>query len=113
MILPHAECAIVDQRKLRDYCLSPEHPVGRHKAAVFRRAFGLGPADSTTLREWLLAAARSTEAQAGVADEFGQRHQVDFPARTLAGTTAVIRSAWIVRPGEDCPRLTTCYVLSE
>jgi len=31
----------VETRKLRDYCLSPEHPRGRHKARVFASALGL------------------------------------------------------------------------
>jgi len=35
MILPNSESAIVDIRKLRDYCLNPDHPVGKHKARVF------------------------------------------------------------------------------
>ena len=39
MTLPHAEAAVVevvDPRKLRDYCLNPNHPRGKHKARVFR-----------------------------------------------------------------------------
>jgi hypothetical protein len=32
MHIPHAENATVDIRKLRDYCLNPEHPEGTHKA---------------------------------------------------------------------------------
>ena len=35
MRLPRAECAIVDAAKLRDYLLSPTHPIGRFKAAFF------------------------------------------------------------------------------
>ena len=105
MFLPNADRAFVDERKLADYSLSPEHPVGRHKATVFRAAFGFSPADSNILRPWVLNAARSVEAQAGFADEYGQRFRVDFAAETLAGTLATIRSAWIVRPDEDFPRL--------
>ncbi len=35
--------------------------------------------------------------------------QLDFVLKTPSGS-AVIRSGWIVRYGEDYPRLTTCYV---
>ena len=111
MLLPNAEHAFVDLRKLADYCLSAIHPVGRHKAVVFRRTLGLGPADALTLRDWLLAAARTTPAQAGAADAFGQRFQLDLSVPSLTGLSALIRSAGIVRAGEDFPRLTTCYVL--
>ena len=40
MGLPHADRAEVDLRKLSEYCLSPVHPVGKHKAAVFQAALG-------------------------------------------------------------------------
>jgi hypothetical protein len=33
-MLPHAELATIDPAKLRDYLLSPSHPVGRFKATV-------------------------------------------------------------------------------
>jgi hypothetical protein len=112
MGLPNAERAEVDPRKLTDYCLSPSHPVGKHKAAVFRAALGLTAADAGELREWLLRAAVSGEPVTGRADEFGERFVIDFPATTASGS-ATIRSAWIVRAGEDFPRLTTCYILSE
>jgi hypothetical protein len=39
--LPNAEWALLDIRKLADYCLSPVHPRGRHKARVFRDALDL------------------------------------------------------------------------
>jgi hypothetical protein len=37
--LPHADRAVVDDAKVRDYLLSPSHPVGRFKAHFFS---GLG-----------------------------------------------------------------------
>jgi len=35
MKLPNAQNAIVDERKVREYSLSPSHPVGRFKAKFF------------------------------------------------------------------------------
>ena len=52
----------------------------------------------------------SGEAVTGRADEFGERFVIDFAATTTVGS-ATIRSAWIVRTGEEFPRLTTCYIL--
>jgi uncharacterized protein DUF6883 len=57
--LPNSENAVVDVRKLRDYCLSPENPRGKHKAQVFSVALGLGADAAEELREALLSAARS------------------------------------------------------
>ncbi len=110
MRLPNPEDAVVDVRKLRDYCLSPEHPRGRHKTRVFFAALGLGTDDAEELREALLSAARSEEAVAGEEDEYGQRYMLDFQMNTAVGT-ATVRSRWIVRRGEDFPRLTSCYVI--
>lgn len=110
MRLPNVERAEVDLRKLREYCLSRDHPVGKHKATVFQAALGLTAADAEVLQNWLLQAATLDEAVVGQADEFGQRFQIDFEITTKTGSAAV-RSAWIVLAGEDFPRLTTCYVL--
>ena len=112
MLLPNAEHAFIDIRKLADYSLDPTHPVGRHKSIVFRSALGFTTDDADTLHELLLRAALSYEAARGRLDEFGQRYTVDFPVSTTVGS-AVLRSAWIVRPNEDFPRLTTCFVLPD
>jgi hypothetical protein len=110
MRLPHGERAVCDDAKLRDYCLNPQHPRGRHKARVFQSALGLTAAHTALLRDALLAAARTEEATAGEADVYGQRYVIDFNFAGPAGAGR-IRSTWIVRNGEDFPRLTTCYVL--
>jgi len=100
----------VDIAKLRDYCLSPAHPVGRNKARVFASVLGLTAADADALRAALLAAAQRSEAAPGEQDQYGQRYILDFAMTGPAGQ-ATVRSCWIVRTGEDFARLTTCYVL--
>ncbi len=109
MKLPNGERAIVDRRKLEEYCLNPHHPRGRNKARVFA-SVGVGRADAEVLREALLVAARNAEAQLGAANPYGKRYVVDFDLLRQARTVR-IRSTWIVRFGEDLPRLTTCYVV--
>jgi len=110
MKLPNAERAFVDVRKLRDYCLSATHPRGQHKARLFKRALGWTAEHAEDVRHRLLEAARREDAQLLDADDYGRRFAIDFPAQG-AGGTATVRSLWIVRHGEDFPRLTTCYVL--
>jgi len=85
MKLPNAARAIVDIEKLRDYCLSESHPRGKHKARVFATVLRLTATDVFELRDAMISAVQTEE--------------------------AVVRSAWIVRRGEDVPRLTSCYVL--
>ena len=110
MKLPSAHRAVVDIRKLRDYCLDPRSPKGRDKARVFAAALGLARTDADFLRRVLLRAAVEQECVAGEADQFGRRYTVDFELEMLAGRHR-IRSGWIVRSGETFPRLTTCYVI--
>lgn len=110
MRLPNGEHAVVDLVKLTDYCLNPEHPRGRHKARVFESALGIRIEDASRLRQLLMDAARTAEANAGLVDDFGQRFTIDFQVRSEAGSR-VIRCHWIVRTGEFIPRLTTCFVL--
>jgi hypothetical protein len=106
---PNADRAVVDREKLRDYCLSRDHPCGRHKARVIASSLGLTAQDTEQLREALLAVARLNEAVSTVADEYGQRYVVDFAMATTF-RQANIRSIWIVRAGDDFPRLVTCFV---
>jgi hypothetical protein len=110
MKLPGAEQAFVDLAKLRDYALDPIHPEGKHKARVFSAALGLTRNDAPWLREQILIAARTGECAVGRKTGHGQRYSVDFEAGAN-GRTARLRSAWIIRPGENFPRLTSCYVL--
>jgi hypothetical protein len=108
--LPNPENAIVDIRKLREYCLSPDHPRGRHKARVFASALGLTADDAEELREAILSAALFAEADPAEEDEYGRRYVLDFEMKTGTGT-AMVRSGWIVRRDEDVPRFTSCFVL--
>ena len=112
MKLPYCDRAYVNIVKLRDYSLSQTHEEGKHKARVFAAALGIGPDQAEWLRECLFAAARGSECQVGKRDEHGQRYIVDFTAE-FAGKSARLRSAWIVRPTEDFPRLVSCYVLNK
>ena len=110
MKLPNATRAVVDIAKLRDYSLNPRHPEGKHKARVFAGALGLSMADSSWLREQVLRVAHEADCQPAHHTEHGQRYLIDFDV-TFRDKTTRLRSAWIVRSGEDFPRMTTCYVL--
>lgn len=109
MLLPNRRRAIVDVRKLRDYCLNTDSPRGSGKARVFQSALGLTAADAPKLREKLLEAARDGESKPGELDMYGQRYTIDFEMETEVGK-AVVRSGWIILRDETTPPLTTCFV---
>ena len=64
MKLPNGDQAIIDQRKVTDYCLSPDHEDGQYKAHVFQSVLGLKLDNADTLLAALSqAAAHSAEAR--------------------------------------------------
>ena len=90
MRIPHAENVTVDILKLRDYCLSPAHPEGQHKARLFVAALGM--TDAEPLRDALLQVVNSHDATLGRRDAYGQRYQMreirqnqNFGARIYTG----------------------------
>ncbi len=68
MIVPNAEYAVVDIRKLRDYCLDPTHDEGKHKARLFMAALGMKKGDADDLRNTLLQMIQTQEAKPGRLD---------------------------------------------
>jgi hypothetical protein len=110
MRLPNSDEAILDIRKIEDYCLSASHPRGRHKARVFREALDLQRSDAAWLRDVLLETARSGDAFQAAANARGTHWRLDATIRRQ-GKSAVVRTIWIVRTGESLPRFVTCWVL--
>ncbi len=82
MLIPNADSAIVDIRKLRDYCLNSEHDDGKHKARLFSSILGMTAENADelrqTLRQTLLEIVKTHQAQIGKRDRFGQRYTIDF-----------------------------------
>ncbi len=108
--LPNPDRAVLDIRKIEDYCLNPLHPRGRHKARVFREALDLQRSDAAWLRGLLLEAARSYEASCVATDEWDAHWRLDATIRRQ-DKHAVVRTIWIVRTGESRPTFVTCWVL--
>jgi hypothetical protein len=111
MKLPNGSSAVVDIEKLRDYCLSSQHPEGRHKARVFLSALGMTSTDADKLREILLSAViLNNEISMTGTDKYGCRYSLDVVVN-WGSREALVRSAWIIKTGEEFPRLVSCYVL--
>jgi hypothetical protein len=90
--------------------LNMRHREGRHKARVFEAVLGITAENAAVLRDALLAAAATDEIESQRDSGFG----VTYVLRrrlTAAKGTGTVRSVWIVRHGEDFPRLTTCYIV--
>ena len=72
---------------------------------------GISVANAHVLKDALSTAARTLDAAVPRGDfGHGMEYKLAFPLSTSKGTATVV-SGWIVRHGEDFPRLTTCYIL--
>lgn len=110
MLIPNAENAVVNIRKLRDYCLNLNHEYGQHKAKLFLSILGITAEQAEELRHILLEKVKVQEANLGRRDEFGQRYTLDFIIE-WQNKRATLRSGWIIENGSTIPKLTTCYPL--
>lgn len=108
MRVPGADLAIVGPAKVRDYLLSPEHPVGRLKA-VFFRALGYTKEDWWRLQQDFLALVASEEAVPGQSSDFGQKYEVHGTIQGPSGRRAEVVTVWIILAGERSPRFVTAF----
>ena len=108
MQLPGADRAVIEPRKLRDYLLSPSHPVGRYKATFF---IGLGydQNDWAQLASDLRELIASGDAIDAGANRYGRKHEVRGAIVGPSGRQASIVSVWITLESEDVPRFVTAY----
>ena len=108
MKLPNADNAIVDDAKVRDYLLSPEHPVGRFKSRVFHAA-GYERENWQRLRDDLLALARILDVSPAGEDQFGRRYVGTGSLRAPNGRPLPVIAIWLIPSEGDSPRLITVY----
>ncbi|MEV6495173.1 DUF6883 domain-containing protein [Actinoplanes sp. NPDC051633] len=103
---PTFENVEIDKRKISEYVMNAEHPQGQHKFRVINSATGLGANDTDQIEKQIREGVKNGTPVAGKSDQYGQRWSVDVPVTGPAGTMTV-RTAWIVEPGGDKPRLAT------
>jgi hypothetical protein len=100
--------AIIEPAKLRDYVLSPSHPVGRFKA-IFFAALGYSRDEWPRLRDDLRTQHLAHEAEHVETTAFGTKYRIVAPLTGPAGRAVAVVSVWIIRRGEQEPRLVTLY----
>jgi hypothetical protein len=106
--LPNHDRAVIDPRKISAYLLSVTHPVGRHKWRFFQ-ALGFTPDDLGRLDHALRTIARTGALVQEVATRFGVRYIVDGTFTAPNGTTASVRTVWIIETGGTEPRFVTAF----
>jgi hypothetical protein len=106
--IPNADRAVIELAKLRDYLLSPTHPVGRFKAAVFL-ALGYSASGWDRLEADLRSQHLPHDAVAADPTAYGQKYIIRATLVGPAGQSARMVTVWVVRVGEDVPRFVTAY----
>lgn len=101
---------VIDPRKLTEYALNPDNPVGRDKAFMFAERLGYTRNNYEALMEQIRALAMDAEAIATEVNSYGQRYRVDLEIVGVENQRETVRTGWIVEPGADVARLVTLYV---
>ena len=60
--------------------------------------------DAVLLKDAIIKGLSENDCEIKEQDEYGQRFSVNMQKE------AVVSTGWIIRTGEDFPRLTTCYI---
>lgn len=107
-----ASLVTIDPRKLTEYALDPEHPLGCHKAYVFERVLGFTMSTYEPLLAQIERAALAAEAHLARTDVHGSHYTVDLNITGPEGQRAVVRTGWLVATSSGEARLTTLYVRS-
>ncbi len=111
----------IDRRKLDLYLLSETHPVGRHKARLWRSVFGIGPEDAdlldTLIRQHVPQAKPNEKEARRISDSperFARRWELVIPSfRGPNGHEGAVLTAWALSPNAPHPHLTTAYPIVE
>ena len=109
MIIPNANHATLDIRKLSEYCLNAGHLRGQHKARVFRASLGIDHSHAAWLREQILNTLPQSDVfeEQTVAD--GTRYIIDISV-SRQSRDAMLRTVWSIATADNAPRFLTCWV---
>jgi hypothetical protein len=101
----------IDPRKLTEYALNPDNPVGADKAFMFQQHLGFTQANHTQLIQQIQTKAPEAEATFQRSDEHGDHYQVDLVIIGIQeGQQETVRIGWILEPKTSIARLITLYV---
>jgi uncharacterized protein DUF6883 len=97
--------------KIEDYVLNPRHWEGRHKARVFESVLGITLGNRDVLLQAILSAAENSDDAEPLGNNgHGEVYLLRFSLETQRGRAADL-TVWIIRDGEDFPRLVSCYIV--
>ncbi len=106
--IPNRDRAFIAEEKVRDYLLSSVHPIGRHKARFFYR-LGYRQECWRELAMDLEQVLLENPVVNRMQTNYGEKYIVEGRLKGPAGESAKVVTAWVIKTGEDFPRLVTAY----
>lgn len=110
MKIPNANAAIIPRRKIEDYLLNAEHPIGGAKAKFFFQ-LGFSRERWQELASALLVHAQENPVRNELTDDEGTTYIVEGELVAISGRRPRVRSIWLIETGALAPRFITAYPL--
>lgn len=108
-LLPNYKNAYIALEKLRDYSLNENHNEGGHKAKVFKSALNIETKDASNLKNLILDGLQFNPVKSVKINDYGIIYSIIMRI-DINEKTADITTAWIIKLGEDFPRLVSAYI---
>ena len=106
--LPNYEKAFIDPAKIRNYILSPTHPIGRFKMALFQK-MGYTDKNWKELVDDIKEHHLPLDAEPIEKTAYGQKYAIKGNIQGPNGKTVLFKSIWIILEGENISRFITIY----
>jgi hypothetical protein len=94
--------------KIEEYSLNLNHEQGKNKAILFASKLGITLANAELLKQALKKSAINEDVVIQKTNEYGTHYNQKFWLKTEVGESLIL-ACWIIRSGENFPRLTNCY----
>lgn len=102
--------AQVPDGKLVGYALNSDHPVGKHKARVFKSVLGYDKNNYLDLKQKILENFDEKKLEYRGEDKHGKKYQQIMKITGPNGNTADVTTAWIKETEKSEPRMTSAYI---
>jgi len=109
--LPSVENAKIEDTKIFEYLLNPNHPVGKHKAIVLERVLGYNNSNGELLREEIYRKVQNEPITLKVKTEFGYKYEVHLTLIGVRDRILPVNTVWEIKQDQTSPRFITLTFL--
>ena len=107
VIMPNAITATTSQRKLQEYLLNSNHPVGKHKARVLNSILGYNYQNWDVLSDEIFNAIQTTGVSNISKTKYGTKYIIPVWVNGNKGKSMLLKTVWQVDNDSNIPRMIT------